>query len=332
MGLKQSSNSKPGISVVIPNYNGKNLLAKNLPSVYAALNASDCNYEVIVPDDSSSDDSIPFLRQHYPEIITIESPQNGGFSVNINKGIARASYDLVLLLNSDIKLSEDYFQGQLKYFAAPDTFGVMGLILDEDTGKMAEACKYPKSSFFKINHIKNVALSSAENVYTFYLSGANAFVNRRKLVELGGFNEIFSPFYHEDLDLSLRAWESGFKCYYENNAVCWHAVSVTIKTHSSKNKIKTIVTRNKLLLHYFHLRGMRLYLWAFISFLSLSTRWISGKFYYYKAWQLYLQKLPQMKVYKKQFIKEAISKKQYIPFIKVKDSIKQSLDKQFKTI
>ncbi len=328
----QINNSKPGISVVIPNYNGKSLLAKNLPFVSAALKASRCSYEVIVPDDASTDDSVAFLQQHYPQVILIESAKNGGFSVNINKGIAAASYDLVLLLNSDIKLSENYFEHQLKYFSSTDTFGVMGLVLDEGTNQMAEACKYPKTSTFKINHIKNLPLTGNSDVYTFYLSGGNALVDRHKLIELGGFNEIFSPFYHEDLDLSLRAWESGFKCYYENNAVCWHAVSATIKAHSSKNKIKVIVTRNKLLLHYFHLQGWRLYLWSVITFLSLAVRWVSGRLYYYKAWQLYIQTLPQMKAYKNRFIQETTGKKQYIPYIKVKENIKKSLDTKFKTI
>lgn len=326
-----NNNSKPGISVVIPNYNGKSLLAKNLPFVFSALKASNCKYEVIIPDDASTDDSIVFLKLQYPEAILIESETNGGFSININKGIFAAKFDLVLLLNSDIKLAENYFENQLKYFAWADTFGVMGQILDENTSEISEACKYPRDSFFKINYFKNVAFAGTGNVYSYYLSGANALVDRQKLVELGGFNEIFTPFYHEDLDLSLRAWESGFKCYYENNAVCWHAVSTTIKEHSSKKKIKTIGTRNKLLLHYFHLQGIRLYLWAFITFLSLSVKWVSGKLYYYKAWRLYLKKLPQMRAYKQHFIQTAMNKQQYIPFVTVKASIKQALDQQFKT-
>lgn len=326
----QNNTSKPGISVVIPNYNGKVLLAKNLPFVLSALKASGCKYEVIIPDDASTDDSLVFLKQYYPEVMLIESKSNGGFSININKGVFAANLDLVFLLNSDIKLAQNYFESQLKYFAIADTFGVMGQILDESTNKVSEACKYPRDSFFKINYFKNVPFEGTASVYSYYLSGANALVDRQKLVELGGFNEIFAPFYHEDLDLSLRAWESGFKCYYEHNAVCWHAVSTTIKEHSSKNKIDTISTRNKLLLHYFHLQGLRLCLWAFITFLSLGVRWISGKLYYYNAWWLYIKKLPQMRAYKKSFIQSAISKEQYIPFITVKKSIKQALDKQFK--
>ncbi|WP_184546828.1 glycosyltransferase family 2 protein [Mucilaginibacter sp. FT3.2] len=324
----QNNKANWGISVVIPNYNGRLLLEQNLPFTYAALKAVKLPYQVIIADDASTDDSVAYITQNYPDVILIKGEENKGFSGNINRGIMAAGLDLVLLLNSDIKLTENYFLSQLPYFNHADTFGVMGLILDETDDKMQEACKYPVSSVFKINHIKNIRLDG-DNAYTFYLSGANALVNRQKLLQLGGFNELFSPFYHEDLDLSLRAWESGFKCYYDDSAVCRHAVSVTIKKHSSKKKIKTISTRNKLLLHYFHLQGLRLYLWAFITFLSLLVRWISGKLYYYQAWWLYLKRLPQMRIYKRNFIQAAKSRQQYMPFITVKAIIKQALDKQF---
>ena len=49
--------------------------------------------------------------------------------------------------------------------------------------------------------------------------------DKNKLIELGGFNELYAPFYVEDYDLSLRAWRLGYKCYYEHFALCRHQVS-----------------------------------------------------------------------------------------------------------
>ena len=317
---------KKGISVVIPNYNGAGLLAQNLPSVYAALKSSGLNHEVIVSDDASTDNSVEFIRANYPDIVLICNHTNAGFSVNINRGIAAAKLELVLLLNSDIKPGENYFEQQIKYFDHPDTFGVMGKIIDEGTGNVAESCKYPLFSFFKVNHFKNISIDFAAEAYSYYLSGANALVSRDKLNELNGFNEIFSPFYHEDIDLSLRAWENGWKCYYEPKAVCFHAVSATIKSHNSKKSIKTISTRNKLLLHYFHLDDMRLYIWQIITILSLPLKWLGGKTYYLQAYRLYLQKLNAMKVYKLAFKQHAIQKQRYIPYTIIKKQIKTALD------
>ncbi|WP_190295289.1 glycosyltransferase family 2 protein [Mucilaginibacter rubeus] len=322
-----NTNINEGISVVIPNYNGVKLLSKNLPSVYQALKNSGLPYEVIISDDASTDESVSFVRTDYPDVILIENRENSGFSVNINKGIAAAKLELMLLLNSDIKLDEHYFEQQLKYFDKPGTFGVMGKIIDEGTGDVAESCKYPLPSYFKINHFKNIPVNTDSPVYSFYLSGANALVNLEKLNELGGFNEIFSPFYHEDLDLSLRAWENGWQCYYEHNAICFHAVSATIKSHSSKKKIKTISTRNRLLLHFFHLNGIRLYLWSLITFLSLSVKWMGGKFYYFNAYRQYLKKLPAMKAYKQAFKQNAVNKGRYVPYDRVKENIRTAIDR-----
>jgi GT2 family glycosyltransferase len=314
-----------GISVVIPNYNGKYLLQQNLPFTFAALKSSGLPYEVIVTDDASSDDSTIYLNKNYPDVIVIENNINKGFSVNINSGIVKAKFNLVLLLNSDIKLDKDYFLSQLKYFENDDTFGVMGKVLDEQTGKILEACKYPQDTMFKINAFTNLDLKS-DTAYSYYLSGANALVNRRKILALGGFNELYSPFYHEDIDLSLRAWENGWKCYYDSLAVCRHAVSTTIKAHSSKRKINTIGTRNKFLLHYLHHTGMRLYLWQIVTLLSMLIRWASGKIYYYPAYMMYLKMLPDAHNYKLQFFSAAKENKQYIPFINVKEQVKKAID------
>lgn len=322
--MENSSNTW-GISVVIPNYNGRRLLEENLPYTIAALKFTEIPYEVIIADDASADDSIAFLNEAYPDIKVIKGQVNMGFSVNMNRGITAASFDLILLLNSDIKLTGDYFKTQLRYFDLTDTFGVMGKILDDAAGHLQEACKYPRDAFFKVNYFKDLNIY-APDAYTYYISGANALVNRQKLLELGGFNEIFSPYYHEDLDLSLRAWESGWKCYYDANAICRHAVSTTIKAHSTVQTIKVISTRNKLLLHYFHLTGPRLFLWQVVNLLSLLIRWINGKFYYYKAYRQYLTKLPAMIVYKQQFVIAAKAKGRYIPFITVKQEIKKALD------
>ncbi|MDB5146172.1 MAG: glycosyltransferase, partial [Mucilaginibacter sp.] len=89
---------------------------------------------------------------------------------------------------------------------------------------------------------------------------------------------------------------------------------------------KTISTRNRLLLHFFHLNGIRLYLWAIVTFLSLSLKWIGGKFYYFNAYRQYLKKLPELKVYKQAFKQNATEKNRYVSYATVKKSIKTGID------
>lgn len=282
--------SNKGISVVIPNYNGKQLLEQILPPLIVALEHATMPYEIILSDDASTDESIIFLQSHYPQVKLIGNKQNQGFSPTINKGIFAAQLDYVLLLNSDVKLTPGYFKPLLRYFDREDTFGVMGRIEGWDEEKLQDAAKYPSFHGVKIKTSGNYYAAHPQQndwLYSMYLSGANALVDRKKLVSLGGFNELFAPFYVEDFDLSLRAWRLGWKCYYEHFAVCQHKTSVSIKSKSSKYFIKTIYYRNKMYLHFIHLSGAQLIIWFLQLIPETLFSIITGKFYFIASLQLF---------------------------------------------
>lgn len=278
--------SNKGISVVIPNYNGRQLLQQILPPLFAALQNAGLAYEVIVSDDCSTDDSRQFLQENNPSIKLISSDVNRGFSPTINKGIFAAQYDYVLLLNSDVKLLPDYFTNLMRYFERPDTFGVMGRIIGWDDDHIQDAAKFPSFHGVKIKTSGNYYLKEPGKndwLYSMYLSGANALVSRQKLVELGGFNELFAPFYVEDFELSLRAWRLGWKCYYEHHAVCRHKTSTTIASGNKKENIRKIYNRNKMYLHAIHLgTGTRIF-WFIQLFFESIFQLLFGKTYFVKA-------------------------------------------------
>lgn len=266
------------ISVVIPNYNGVHLFPETLPALYKALKYTGKQFEIIIIDDCSKDDSIQYLRKHYPDIILLENESNSGFSVTVNKGIHASKNELVLLLNSDVKLSEDYFQHQFRYFDLPDTFGVMGKIIGWDDDKVQDGAKYPRFDICKLKTSENYlpADPAADSfLYSMYLSGANALVKRDKLQLLDGFNELFSPFYMEDVDLSVRAWRSGHKCYFEPLSICRHKTSESIRTKEKKDYIRTIYNRNKLYFHAIHYNGLWFIAWEIQTFFELLFRLIS---------------------------------------------------------
>ena len=82
------------ISVILPNFNGRGLLEKNIPSLFEAL--GDIDNEIIVIDDCSSDDSVQFLKETYPAIKVIRNEINLGFSATCNKGIKAAKLNLFM--------------------------------------------------------------------------------------------------------------------------------------------------------------------------------------------------------------------------------------------
>lgn len=290
--------------MVIPNYNGSILLPIILPCLYEALNNTKLSYEVILVDDCSTDDSIKIIKNNFTTIILLENKVNSGFSKTINKGIFVAQYDYVLLLNSDVKLTPNYFETLLPYFDDADTFGVMGRIIGWDNDTIQDGGKYPTMQGVKIKTSTNyIPLQPKENdrLYSMYLSGANAFVCRKKLLGLNGFDEIFSPFYVEDVDLSLRAWRMGWKCYYEHDAVCRHQTSVTIKSTKSKNEIRKIYYRNKMFLHAIHLQKLDLLLWHLQLILEAVIHLVTGRFWYFKSLQYFINRKKEIQQSKKIF-------------------------------
>ena len=190
---------KKSLSVIIPNYNGKHLLEAYLPSVLQAVKRAEVPFEIIVIDDGSKDQSAAFIEEHYPQINLLVNDKNSGFSYTCNQGIKAAQYELTFLLNSDVRLTEDYFE-KLEDFQHQDTFGVMGRIMSADGSKIEDAARilFRKGCRLKANRFYYSLDENDQSIHTAYLSGANALVDTKKLKELNGFNEIYSPFSSED--------------------------------------------------------------------------------------------------------------------------------------
>lgn len=279
---------KPSISIVIPNYNGQVLLESNLPSVYSALKSSGItDFEIIVADDASKDNSVGFIKSDYPEVVIIENKINLGFGGNINTGIFKACKDLVMLLNNDVLLTDGYFKTLLPYFDKPDTFGVMSRIVGIDSDKIQDGAKYPNYSFANIAPNTNYISNTQVSLFSLFLSGANALVDRKKLIEMGGLDKIFNPFYLEDVDLGLRAWRLGYKCYYDHNAICRHPSSSTIKKEFSK-KVKIIAKRNKMYLHVIHLNNLELAYFLILLTIKTLFRALFLDINYLKSYRLFI--------------------------------------------
>jgi len=279
--------SKKSISVIIPNYNGIKLLEAYLPFALEAVKNAGVDHEVIIVDDCSVDDSANFIRQNYPDIKLIFNAENKGFSFTCNKGIVAARYELILLLNSDVKLSPDYFAQQWKYFSLPDTFGVMGRIIDMEGDGIQDAARMPKFNGLKLKTGYFYYSNNADDrLCTMYLSGANALVDAAKLRELGGFDELFSPFYSEDMELSIRAWRLGWKCYYEHQAICRHRLSATTKNYETPRWVKSIYFRNRFYFHVIHFNGLAAFFYyCQITLIDLVPKLLIGQFWIWKSYR-----------------------------------------------
>ena len=293
-----SEQIKWSVSIVIPNYNGQHLLVETITCAYNSLVTSGIlDYEIIVSDDASTDDSFQQVTSVFPELIYLTSDTNTGFAGNMNRGIRRATKELVCFLNSDVHLSSGYFHSQLPLFQDEQTFGVMGAIFDKETNVPQDGAKSPRIGLLKIEGNKNT-FSSTEVLPTLFLSGANALVRRKKLLELGGFCELFNPYYSEDVDLGLRAWRNGWSLYFQPIATCYHEQSSTIKKLPTI-KVKTIAKRNKHYLHFLHLPTGLNYVYLVKASVNSFAQLLLGRPLHFQALTLAFKELKTLQLERK---------------------------------
>ncbi|MDH5324066.1 MAG: glycosyltransferase family 2 protein [Gammaproteobacteria bacterium] len=281
-----NTNAYTGISVILPNYNGKPLLQENLPSLFKALELSDAAYEVIVVDDCSQDDSVVFLEQDYPTIQVIRSQQNSGFSHTCNTGIQAAKFDFSCIVNTDVTFETTYFQKALPYFQNNQVFAVKGSIINYKGSKDQvlnienNARLFYKRGFLRLD--RNKQRDKTDFDIQFSLLGCCFICRTDILKQLKGYDEIFSPYYWEDSDLPLRAIALGYEVIYASECIVYHKISSTIASHASDRKRQLISRRNKFLFTWKHLQGHKrwcqhiLVVTMFVAFRWLILDW---KFY-----------------------------------------------------
>lgn len=226
-------------SIIIPNYNGKMLLEKNLPEVIKALNFKANNIaEIILVDDGSWDESVSFIKKNYPQIKLIKHTQNRGFSATVNTGARTAKGELLVLLNSDVAPAEDFLVSASKHFSDREVFAVSLHEKDYDWAK----------GFFKDGYV-NLAMGeeSSSPTPSFYVSGGSGVFRRDIWMELGGTDEkLLSPFYWEDIDICYRALKRNYKVLWEPKSYVVHKHESTINK-LSKKYVARIRERNQLL-------------------------------------------------------------------------------------
>lgn len=257
-------NRNSGMSIVIPSWNGRELLRKFLPSVLTAVKAFEtaCRQptEIVVADDASSDGTRPWLAAHFPQVRCGSSERREGFAPAANRGVQAARYGLVYLVNNDVALASTTLVPLLAHFTDPAVFAVASQVYDYSTGVLRGAGQLGefRRGFLGIHRRYFVSspganLKSETPFLTMFAGGGSSLLDREKFLALGGFDESFAPFGWEDVELSLRAWKRGFEIHYEPQSAVWHQFSSTITSRFSRRGVSAVYERNRLLTHWLHL-------------------------------------------------------------------------------
>jgi len=212
----------PLVSVIIINWNAKKFLKDCIDSIQLQ---SFTDFEIILVDNASTDDSINFVKKNFPSVKIIENKENLGFAEGNNVGIVNSTGKIIAFFNPDAVADKNWLKILISAIDnQPKIAAVTGKIyyLGNEYGKNAVFCTWSKLDPFSAiptNFHNDEPISCVD-----YLSGAAMIVRRDVLSEIGFMDKDYF-LYFEETDLCARMIRAGYDLLYIPNAIVWHAVS-----------------------------------------------------------------------------------------------------------
>jgi len=214
------------LSVIIVSWNVKDLLDKNLESIFKFT--KDLDFEVIVVDNTSTDGTVPMIANKYPQVELILNNQNLGFAKANNQGLEIAKGNYILFMNPDMELVENSFKILFDYLENNKDIGIVGCTLKYGDGSVQKSVKnFPELAdqllielklhhIFKTKSLKHYLAEDfnySQEQLVNQLMGAFLFCRREVVLKLKGFSQDY-PIWWEDVDLCYRAKQQGIKIVY----------------------------------------------------------------------------------------------------------------------
>lgn len=231
----------PSVAIVILNWNGRKFLEQFLPSVVATVYE---NKRVIVADNASTDDSVQFLRNYYPQVEILQNSSNEGFAKGYNTALKQVRSDYYVLLNSDVEVTPNWVspvidlmesdvsiaacQPKLLSFQQKNHFEYAGA-----GGGWLDALGYPfmRGRVFDICEDDKGQYDTVQQC--FWASGAALFVKSAVYHEMGGLDGYFFA-HQEEIDLCWRMQLAGYKVFVQPASVVYHVGGGTLPKGSRR--------------------------------------------------------------------------------------------------
>ena len=223
------------LSIIIVNWNVRDLLDRCLASIYAAdIDADDL--EIIVVDSASDDGSIEMVSDKYPAVKLVSEADNVGFTRGNNIGLEQAQGEYLLLLNPDTEVSQDGIKTLIDFMQANPRAGIVGpKTLNSDGSHQSTRRRFPTlmTGIFESGWLSAWAPATVERDYRMldtndddiikadWVQGSALLLRRAVYGDIGGLDEGYTM-YSEELDFCRRAKTAGWQIYYHGGATVTH--------------------------------------------------------------------------------------------------------------
>lgn len=210
-------------------------------------------------DNGSADGSADYVREHFPQVTLVALKENLGFGGGSNAGFRAAKNDIVVLLNSDMRVAPDFLQPLLDGFSDEKVFAVSCQIFFSDPEKLREETGLTQfwweNGRLRVRHRIDSAINGPYPCA--YGGGGSCAFDRNKFLELGAFDHLLAPFYLEDTDLGYMAWKRGWKVLYEPRSAVYHEHRGTIGKKFTPAYIQGVLKKNYLLFSWKNIHEWR---------------------------------------------------------------------------
>ncbi len=242
------ANQAPRATIVVSNYNGMKILPSCLNSIETQ---SRNDFETIVVDDCSTDDSVEMIRSDFPWVRLVQNRKNLGPSRSKNVGLREASYDLVAFLDNDTILTHGWLESMVGFIQAnPRAGAVAAKIMFADNRQVinsAGSAMNVAAYGWDRGIFEMEADYNAQSDRVFYACSAAMFARKSCIEEVGGFDPLYKyPF--EDVDLGWRLNLAGYEVWFNPEAVAYHCLGATMGRttpptiyHYERNRIRSIL-------------------------------------------------------------------------------------------
>lgn len=228
------------VSIIIPTYNGRDILEECLPSIAAELERRGNIDELLIVDNASTDSTGEFIAENYPAARVLRLEQNIAIFA-LNRAARATSSKYLFFLNNDMLLEPGCIDALLEKLDE-DVFAVTGKVLQWDRSTVQAGRRravYERGMFWYLPWPGPDITGE-----TLHALGGQSIFDREKFLALDGIDPLFSPFYHEDLDISWRAWRRGWRIIYEPSAVMIHRGAVTASRMYSREQLDAFMSKN----------------------------------------------------------------------------------------
>ena len=207
------------VELVILNYNGRHHLEHLMPTALCETHNYGLSCKVVLLDNRSTMDDLAWVAREFPMVKVWLAPRND-YLFSYIEYAKQSTAEILVLLNNDLKLCENFLPPLLRHFAQSDVFSVGATSLDWEGNEFT--CGPSILTYQNGFYDWKYDCSRQELCHTFFTSGGFMAVDRKKFLELGGFDRLYYPAYVEDVDLCFRAWRKGWRCIFEPSSKVLH--------------------------------------------------------------------------------------------------------------